>query len=109
MVKMITIKTAFQFPTQIIGLWAGVTLFRALINIGILIYIIKYFDVERHFFIVLLADNIICLLMSLGGFINQVSMLTGFYNLTTCYLNFFCLYNILLIGAVVTALISVLR
>ena len=109
MMKMMITRTAFQFPRQIVVLWAAVCLFRVLTTSGILIYIIKYFDVEKHFFTVILVDSIVCLLMSLAGFVNFIFMTSGFYNLMSCYFNFFFIYNILLVGAVVTALISVFR
>ena len=97
------------FPRWALGSWAAMSAVRSTVTAGVLVYIVKYLDVEKHFFIILVADNIFCLVMSLAVFINRLLMYHGLYNVTTCYFNYFFVGYTFMVGTISTALISVLR
>ena len=100
----------YRFPNEVLVPWAVLSGVRVAVTSGVLVYVAKYLDVEKHFFIVLIVDNVVCLVMSVAGFVNYVMMIHGvYYNLTSCYFNFFLGYYMLLVGTVTTALISVFR
>ena len=99
----------FWYPEWVLIVWAVASGIRIAVTSGVLAYIAKYLAIEKHFLIVLLADNFSCLVMSAASLVNHLLMLNGFYNLMSCYFNFFFSYFILAIGAIATALISVFR
>ena len=100
----------YRFPNEVLVPWAVTSGVRVAVTSGVLVYLAKYLDVEKHFFILLIVDNVVCLVMSMAGFVNYVMMIHGvYYNLTSCYFNFFLGYYMLLVGTVTTALLSVFR
>ena len=100
----------FRFPNEVLVPWAVASGVRVAVTSGVLVYVAKYFTVEKHFFMILIADNIVCLVMSVASFVNHVMMIHGvYYNLISCYFNFFFSYYTLLVGTVANALISVFR
>ena len=100
---------AFQFPTWIILAWAGMYAISVAITTLVLIYIAKYLTLEKHYIVILVVENASCLVISLAGFANNLLMVNGFYNLTSCYWQFFILYYVSLTESVASALISILR